>query len=232
MKKMKIIILTVTWVCSIVCTAVVVSVVKDNSHKPEASVSVNDEETEKTEYSASISQTNYENWGFENVEEWGGTLLTIYPDENGKFVFSDNKGKYVIAAISEFCYIQFYPDREEIAISEVSVNHTMVSPYVNRYKTFDNNTVIRMDLAGTSQQSISISGRKNESGVPVFQFTFDGENQSDAIPYKYIDTTKTIEFYETKVDSQYANTPDGIYLDGEYLEYYKEYVDYYKVYLK
>ncbi len=220
MKSGKIIILIVAWICSIVCTAVVVSVVKDNSYEPKQSTSVNDEENGKTESSDPISQTNYENWGFENIEEWGGTLLKIYPDENGNFVFSDAKGKYVRTTIdSAECY-RVYPDREEFVMCSINVDHTLFDySALYNYRVMDNNTLVLRNFAGDSGFNLRIDGRTNENGVHIGLLPAGKYyDQIGIIPYQYIDTEITMEFCES--------------VNIKYSEYIETYEDYYKVYLK
>lgn len=217
MKSVKIIILIVAWICSIVCTAVVVSVVKDNSYEPKQSVSANDEEYVNTQPSDSVSQMNYENWGFENIEEWGGALLQIYPDENGNYVFSDDKGQYVRTIIDEFSYIQFYPEKEELAWCSLSDEHTLRSSNLFKYRVLDNNTIARMDFSGTMTSTWRIESRINEDGVYIGLWPDYDYGQSGIIPYQYINAEMTMEFCES-VD-----------MGSEYFEDYK---DLYKVYLK
>lgn len=219
MKSVKIIILIVAWICSIVCTAVVVSVVKDNSYEPKQPVSANGEEDVNTQPSDSVSQMNYENWGFENIEEWGGTLLQIYPDENGNFVFSDENGKYIKTTIdSAECY-QFYPDREEFVMCSIDVDHTLFDYSVlYNYRVMDNNTLVLRSFAGDSGFDLRINGRIDENGVHIGLLPAGKYyGQTGIIPYQYIDTKMTMEFC------------GSVDMDSGPFENYK---DLYKVYLK
>ncbi len=131
--------------------------------------------------------------GFNNIDDWGGKLITIKADDSGNYVFKDSNGIYVI--ISEGTGIwEFYTKENYAVMSSFYVNGAYSTEASSSYTILDNDTF------ACNGYTMRILNRFASNGVSLIEMTNGGSNSHTYIPYAFLNSDSFELYKEDRFD--------------------------------
>lgn len=133
------------------------------------------------------TSTPLNEYGFNNMDEWGDALIQVTQNDNGGFVTSDNGDNYVTYD-EGMGVLRFFPDKQIYIFSTYRPLTNSLEPNKNggtfKYEILDNdNCAFAVALGGT----FNISERIEEKGAVIMKI-----NNKYYIPIALIDESKDV----------------------------------------
>lgn len=133
------------------------------------------------------TSTPLNEYGFNNMDEWGDALIEVTQNDNGGFVTSDNGDNYVTYD-EGMGVLRFFPDKQIYIFSTYRPQTNTLEPNKNggtlKYEILDNdNCAFAVAIGGT----FNISERIEEKGAVIMKI-----NNKYYIPISLIDESKEV----------------------------------------
>lgn len=149
-----------------------------------------DSDNTNSDYSDTQTETTsipLNEYGFNNMDEWGDALIQVTQNDDGSFVTSDNGDNYVTYD-EGMGVLRFFPDKQIYIFSTYRPLTNSLEPNKNggtfKYEILDNdNCAFAVALGGT----FNISERIEEKGAVIMKI-----NNKYYIPIALIDESKDV----------------------------------------
>ena len=129
--------------------------------------------------------------GFDNIADWGQTLVRIEPEISGSYVLSDEYGDYVVVMKDNNIVWEFYPENNQIVTNSINDDFTLKSSDIVNYSMLSADKLsVTTDW---ESYTIEITSRMTVENVPVFKI--NAPYDAYFIPYEYLDTSRAFEYY-------------------------------------